>query len=179
LFDNLKFSILKQNHTLFWQKNLKKNWEEVKMIWKNISIWYFEPNKIQLRVIELEMMILGKQQCFYFIINMKRPILELSKLFANLNLNWLNLNFGNNAQFLKAEQNFKNLKTKQLNQNSWNVYCINKYKLIALYYKYIRWMISFKPFWYLNNVFYLKIILLLYENFCNCIFYFDDFANDQ
>ena len=44
------FQASRQNHTLFWQKKSKKSWEEVEMIWKNISILYFEPNKIQLRV---------------------------------------------------------------------------------------------------------------------------------
>ena len=46
------FQTSRQNHTLFWQKNLRNNWEEVEMIWKNISIWYFEPNKIPPRQIE-------------------------------------------------------------------------------------------------------------------------------
>ena len=55
------FQISRQNHTLFWQKNLKNNWEEVEMIWKNISIWYFEPNKIPPRQKEWEMMVPRKQ----------------------------------------------------------------------------------------------------------------------
>ena len=73
------FQISRQNHTLFWQKNLKNYWEEVEMIWKNISIWYFEPNKIPLRVILSEAIIMKKQQYFCFITNMKRLILELQK----------------------------------------------------------------------------------------------------
>ena len=73
------FPISRQNHTLFWQKNLRNNWEEVEMIWKNISIWYFEPNKIQLRVTLSEAIIMKKQQYFCFITNMKRLILELQK----------------------------------------------------------------------------------------------------
>ena len=85
------------------------------MTWKNNSSWYFKSNKIPLRVIKSEIMILRKQQYFQFITIMKKLILKLLKMFASLNLNWLNLNFGNNAQLLKAEQNFENLKTKQIN----------------------------------------------------------------
>ena len=85
------------------------------MIWKDMSSWYFEPNKIPIRVLDSKKKDFEKATIFLFKANVKRPIFELPKIFTYLNSNWLNLNFGNNAQFLKAEQS---LKTKQVYQNS-------------------------------------------------------------